>query len=97
MNLNEINQRISDRSDSFYWQTDRKISAEEAAMIWKDRHSAITNEELLDKINAELMEDKLAYIKPFDENSQTSLGNVNSIRVGVLESSKEVIIRCHPK
>ncbi len=95
--LKEINQRISDRSDCFYWQTDRKISAEEAAMIWKDRHSAITNEELLDRINLELKNDKLAYIKPFDEKAQTSLGNVNSIRVGVLESGKEVIIRCHPK
>lgn len=97
MNLKEINQRISDRSDCFYWQTDRKISAEEAAMIWKDRHSAITNEELIDKINAELKEDKLAYIEPFDENAQTSLGNVNSIRVGTLASGKKVIIRCHPK
>lgn len=97
MNLNEINQRISDRSDCFYWQTDRKISAEEAAMIWKDRHSAITNDELLKNINSELKDDKLSYIKPFDENAQTSLGNVNSIRVGVLESGKEVIIRCHPK
>lgn len=97
MDLNEINQRISDRSDCFYWQTDRKISAEEAAMIWKDRHSAISNEELLTKINSELKDDKLAYIKPFDENAQTSLGNVNSIRVGVLENGKEVIIRCHPK
>lgn len=54
-------------------------------------------EELLDKINNELEEDKLAYIKPFDENAQTSLGNVNLIRVGVLQSGKEVIIRCHPK
>lgn len=97
MDLNEINQRISDRTDCFYWQTDRKISAEEAAMIWKDRHSAITNEELLEKISPELKDDKLAYIKPFDKNAQTSLGNVNSIRVGVLESGKEVIIRCHPK
>ncbi len=97
MNLNEINQRISDRTDCFYWQTDRKISAEEAAMIWKDRHSAITNEELFDNINKELKENKLSYIKPFDENAETSLGNVNSIRVGVLENEKEVIIRCHPK
>lgn len=97
MNKSEINKRISDRSDCFYWQTDRKISTEEAAMIWKDRHSAITNEELLDKINTELKNDKLAYIKPFDENAQTSSGYVNSIRVGVLESGKELIIRCHPK
>lgn len=97
MDLKEINQRISDRFECFYWQTDRKVSSEEAAMIWKDRHSAITNEELLSKINTELKNDKLAYIKAFDENAQTSLGNVNSIRVGVLESGKEVIIRCHPK
>lgn len=97
MNLNEINQRISDRSDCFYWQTDRKVSTEETAVIWKDRHSAIENEELLEKINSELKEDKLADIKPFDENAQTSLGNVNSIRIGVLDNGKEVIIRCHPK
>ena len=97
MNLNEINGRISDRSNCFYWQTDRNISAEEAALIWKDRHSAITNEELFSKINLELPDDKLKYIEPFDEEAQTSLGNVNSIRVGVLESGKKVIIRCHPK
>ena len=26
--LNDINNRISDRSECFYWQTDRKISVE---------------------------------------------------------------------
>lgn len=97
MDLKEINERICDRCDCFYWQTDRNISAEEAALIWKDRHSAITNEELFEKINEQLVLDKLKYIEPFDINAQTSLGNVNSIRVGVLESGKEVIIRCHPK
>lgn len=97
MNLNEINKRISDRSECFYWQTDRRISALEASLIWKDRHSAITNDELLTKINKELKDEKLAYIEPFDENAETSFGNVNSIRVGVLESGKKGIIRCHPK
>ena len=96
-NYDEINERICDRNDCFYWQTDRKISAEEAALVWKDRHSAITNEELFDKINSQLTTDKLKSIKPFDLNAQTSLGNVNSIRVGVLENGKEVVIRCHPK
>ena len=96
MNLSEINQRISDRSDCFYWQTDRKISAQEASMIWKDRHSAIINEELLDKVNLELKGDRVISID-FDEKIQMSSSNVNSIRVGVLESGKEVIIRCHPK
>lgn len=97
MNKEEINKRIMDRSDCFYWQTDRKISAEEAAFIWKDRHFPITNEELLEKINKELKDNKLIYIKPFSENDETSFGNVNSIRVGVLEDGTEVIIRCHPK
>lgn len=48
----------------------------------------ITNEELFEKINRELKDDKLAYIKPFDENAGTSLGNVNSIRVGVFRKRK---------
>ena len=93
----DVNKRICDREDCFYWQTDRKISVEEAALIWKDRHSAISNEELFTKINSELVDDKLKYIEPFDINAQTSFGNVNSIRIGVLESGKNVIIRCHPK
>ena len=41
INYEEINNRICDRDNCFYWQTDRLISAEEAALIWKDRHSAI--------------------------------------------------------
>lgn len=97
MDLESINERIGDRSACFYWQTDRKISVEEQAMIWKDRHSAITNEALLDKINKELEGIKLSYIKPLDLEAQTSLGNVNSIRIGVLENGEEVAIRCHPK
>lgn len=96
-NLNDINQRIADRSGCFYWQTDRKISAEEAAEIWKDRHSAISNDELLKKVNNDFSDVKLASIKPFDINAQTSSGNVNSARVGLLQNGQEVIIRCHPK
>ncbi len=95
--LNDINNRIGDRRDSFYWQTDRKITVEEVAMIWKDRHSSITNEELLEKVNMSLDGIKLNYIKPFNEDDETSLGNVNSLRVGVLDNGDEVVIRCHPK
>lgn len=97
MKLHEINKRISDRTECFYWQTDRKISAIEAANIWQDRHSSIVNDDLLIKINSRIKDVKLQYIKPFNPNAETSIGNVNSIRVGVLESGQEVIIRCHPK
>lgn len=95
--LSDVNKRICDRSDCFYWQTDRKITVEEQADIWKDRHSAIVNDELLERINANKNEVKVKYITPFNEKAQTSQGNVNSIRVGVLENGQDVVIRCHPK
>lgn len=95
--LLDVNKRICDRTDCFYWQTDRKITVEEQANIWKDRHSAISNDELLEKINLKKDGVKLAYIEPFNENAQTSQGNVNSARVGSLENGQEVVIRCHPK
>lgn len=92
-----INKRICDRTDCFYWQTDRKVTVEVAALIWKDQHSLISNDYLLDQINKELKDTQLAYIQPFDKNAQTSNGNVNSIRVGVLINGQEIIIRCHPQ
>lgn len=97
MDKSEINKRIGNRDNVFYWQTDRLISVEEAAMIWSNRHELITNEYLVNNINKNFSQIELDYIKPFDENSQTSLGNVNSIRVGVLKNGEEIIIRCHPK
>lgn len=97
MNKREINERIVNRDNSFYWQTDRLISVEEAKDIWQDRHTPITNEYLMESINHNFPNLGLSYIKPLDEQAQTSLGNVNSIRIGILKSNEEVIIRCHPK
>lgn len=95
--LSIINEQIVDRSHVFYWQTDRDIDPVQAAEIWSDRHSAIKEDELLEKVNQELSLDKLVSIKPFEKDSHTNLGNINSVRVGILQSGEEVIIRCHPK
>lgn len=97
MNKLDINKRIVDRTDCFYWQTDRKISEEETAEIWRDRHSNIENEDLLNIVNNSLVTNKLKLIYPLDLNAQTSFGNINSIRVGVLDNGQEVVIRCHPR
>lgn len=97
MDLKDINKRIVDRHDVFYWQAERKITEEEAGAIWKDRHSAIKNDELLKVVNSALKEDLCVSIDDVDPNKQESLGNVNSNRVGHLKSGKDVIIRCHPK
>ena len=97
LDLDKINKEIADRSDVFYWQTDRNVSPEEAGLIWADRHNYFDDQELLERINLSLPKDKLSKLLPLDMNAQTNLGNVSSVRAGVLESGKEVIIRCFPK
>lgn len=88
---------IADRSKVFYWQTDRAIEPKIAGKIWADRHRYFSDNELLERANLMLSEDKLAYIKPIDPEDQTNLGNVNSVRTGTLTSGRQIIMRCHPK
>ena len=95
--LDRINANIADRSNVFYWQTDRAVEPEEAGHIWADRHRYFTDQELVERVNEALQHDKLERILPLDLDAQTNLGNVNSVRTGVLFSGAEVIIRCHPK
>lgn len=97
LDMEKINAGIADRSDVFYWQTDRAVEPEQAGHIWADRHRYFTDTELVERINGVLDDDKLSSIEPLDLDAQTNLGNVNSVRVGMLVSGKEVIIRSHPK
>ena len=97
LDMEKINAGIANRSDVFYWQTDRAIEPQDAGRIWADRHRYFTDGELVETINTALGDDKLASIEPLDMEAQTNLGNVNSVRTGILVSGKEVIVRCHPK
>jgi len=97
IDLDKINAGIADRTDVFYWQTDRAVDPEQAGLIWADRHRYFTDSELVERTNTVLGEDELTSIEPMDLDAQTNLGNVNSVRVGELASGKEVIIRSHPK
>ena len=92
-----LKKSIADRSNVFYWQTDRAVSPQEAGEIWADRHRYFDDDELLQKINQELSSKKIASIKPLYLSDQTNLGNVNSVRVATLENGEEIIIRNHPK
>ena len=96
MNLKSLNKRIVDRSDVFYWQAERRITEEEAAAVWKDRHSSIKNDYLIQIANQNLKGVQLLSIDDVDPNKQESNGSVNSNRVGHLSDGKDVIIRCHP-
>lgn len=97
LNLDEINKAIADRSNVFYWQTDRKVTPEEAGKIWADRHRYFTDNELIKRVNEKLRGETLVELEPLNLEAQTNLGNVNSVRTGKLKSGKEIIIRCHPK
>lgn len=92
----KINTEIADRSDCFYWQTDRKATPEEAGAIWTDRHRYFTDDRLLADVNRALTDDVLISLEPLDLESPTSQGNVNSVRSGTLRSGTEVVIRNHP-
>lgn len=92
----ELQTGIEDRSDVFYWQTDRAVDPEEAGRIWADRHRYFSDSEIISRVSSSL-DDAVVEIEPLDLGVQTNLGNVNSVRSGVLVSGKEVIIRCHPK
>lgn len=53
-NLDSINDRITDRSNAWYWQIGRNISLEEAMEVWTDKHSGIETDVLLDLVNRNL-------------------------------------------
>lgn len=97
MNLAEVNKKIVDRSDLFYWQAERRVTEQEAAEIWKDRHAAIKNDELLKAVNKALVGEKCVSIDEVDPEKQEANGSVNSNRIGYLANGKKVIIRCHPR
>ena len=97
INYKDINKRICDRTESWCWQTDRKISQEEVREIWQDKHRGISSKELIEKVNNELKGNKLISINEVDKNAQENLGFINSVRVGTLDNGKKVIIRCHPR
>lgn len=94
---NGISDIIADRSQTFYWQTDRAVEPAVAGRIWADRHKYFNDGELIAKVNSIVGEDKLVSLTPLDPQAQTSLGNVNSVRTGILASGQEIIVRCHPK
>jgi len=92
IDLNEINKQITDRSDVFYWQGDRKITLEVAGAIWSDKHAGIDNDELMLRAN-KILSDKIVSIDSID----SSFGNVNSVRYATTESGKSIVVRCHPR
>ena len=96
--IEEINNNIIDRTNTFYWQTDRSLTPQEAGIIWADRHKNFTDDEIFININKTLSKDnQIKELVSLNLEAQENIGNVNSVRIAILASGKQVIIRLHPK
>ena len=93
IDINKINKDIVDRNDTFYWQTDRKISPEVAGAIWADRFSNMDYNKLKESAN-KYLNDKIVEINLTSLNDK---GNVNIVRAARTQSGKEVVVRAHPR
>lgn len=97
INYQQLNKRVADRENVFYWQTDRSVDIETATEIWSDRHKPFSDQEIIIKVNQAIAPKEVAYLEPLDTRHQNNLGNVNSIRIAKLTNDEQVIVRCHPK
>lgn len=89
---------LSDRTNMFYWQTNRKISASQQKEIFLTRHARL-NEELLRNAVAAGMkragfsgDDTIAV----SHDAILAHGSVNTVVPITLKSGREIVIRMHP-
>jgi aminoglycoside phosphotransferase (APT) family kinase protein len=103
VNLAEINRDVTDRSDCFYWQTDRKIEPAQAGEIFLRRHEGIDDDTIRQTAADELIKAGLVKdgsqvrVVSRQESDQNNLGNVNAVRTVTTEDNGDYIMRMHPR
>lgn len=96
--MNPTSLDLSDRSNMFYWQTNRRISARQQKDIFLTRHARL-NEELVRKAVAAGMKQAGS---SGDDTIVAShdpilvLGSVNTVVPVRLKSGRKIVIRMHP-
>jgi fructosamine-3-kinase len=98
--LADINVQSTDRSEMFYWQTDRPMTMEECAIIFGQRGKSVTDEALaqdLENALAETSEYEGAKVLEVSGGDQYTIGSVNINRGFKLSTGAEVVGRFHPK
>lgn len=98
MSMNTTILDLSDRTNMFYWQTNRRISAKEQKDIFLTRHARLDEDQLEHAVTAGM---KRAGFSS-DDTRVASLdpiiihGSVNTVVPVRLKSGREVVIRMHP-
>ncbi len=89
---------LSDRTNMFYWQTNRRISARQQKDIFLTRHARLKEELLRQAVAAGM---KRAGFLGDDtivaaHDPILALGSVNTVVPISLKSGREIVIRMHP-
>lgn len=89
---------LSDRKDMFYWQTNRKISAEQTKEIFMNRSRTVNEEDIKKAVRVGM--EKAGY-SGADLDVQTmhaiiKQGSVNIVMPITLKSGLDIVIRMHP-
>lgn len=98
--LLEINKKTLDRSNMFYWQTDKPLTMQETSILFGDRYKTISDDQLIEILNRALYQnEQLKEIKAVSISGSESLdiGSVNLNRKFKLSNNINVIGRFHPK
>lgn len=89
---------LSDRSDMFYWQTNRRITAEQQKKIFLDRHQAVKKIEAQAAIEYGMIQagKKESDAKVIELSNPIDYGSVNSVLKATLADETKIVIRMHP-
>lgn len=89
---------LSDRSDMFYWQTNRRITAQEQKEIFLDRHRVVRNEDVISAVEygVNAVRQQSTPIRVVSVGSPAAFGSVNSMIRVSLSDGTDVVIRVHP-
>ena len=89
---------LRDRTNMFYWQTNRKITAQQQKEVFLDRYQMVKSEEAKDAIEygmgtvGKSNRDK----KVVELSEPIEFGSVNTVRMATLADGTKLVVRMHP-
>jgi aminoglycoside phosphotransferase (APT) family kinase protein len=89
---------LSDRTKSFYWQTNRKITLDQLKTVFVDRFAAVSEADARQAVEYAMRVSgkKAADAKVISIGKPIPRGSINSVMPATLADGTEIIVRIHP-
>jgi fructosamine-3-kinase len=89
---------LSDRTNMFYWQTNRKITAKQMKKIFLDRRNTVSREDTINAIEYGMTKagKTITQAKVSKLSDPIPRGSVNNVLKAELNDGSEVVVRMHP-